>query len=95
MTTMPRWYADSTQYSNGKRSRFRLIDEHGKPVRLSRQKWAVLAAAAPELYEFLEQAADLIEFQHLRLKSEFGDVELRPEIIVRLQDLCRRISRSR
>jgi hypothetical protein len=51
-------------------SRPRILDAAGKAVRLSHPGNAVLMAAAPALYELLEEVTEQAEFYLLMLKAE-------------------------
>jgi hypothetical protein len=61
--------------ARGEVSRPRILDAAGKPVRLSRKGNAVLMAAAPALFELLDEVADQAEFYLLMLKSEHPRME--------------------
>jgi hypothetical protein len=56
-------------------SRPRILDAAGKAVRLSHPGNAVLMAAAPALYELLEEVTEQAEFYLLMLKSEHPRME--------------------
>jgi hypothetical protein len=67
------WRAEFLQYSqSGKRSRPRIVDATGKPVKLSNARQATLAALAPELLDALAGLFDRAEMLHLQLQSALG-----------------------
>lgn len=85
------WRVEFLQSSqSGKRSRPRIVDATGKPVKLSNARQATLAALAPELLDALAGLFARAEMLHLQLQSALGFNTEKPSELHKAEGILRK-----